>query len=71
MDRSKKIWVCVVLLLGVVIFWWLSASNSEPTLIGTVLPERPKDSVPEAAIAKRFRHVEINSWAVEAVSKGE
>ncbi|MDG2214641.1 MAG: hypothetical protein P8M70_12485, partial [Verrucomicrobiota bacterium] len=71
MDRSKKIWVCLVLLLGLAGFWWLSASNSEPTLIGTVLPKRSKDSVPEAAIAKRFRHVEINSRAVDAVSEGQ
>lgn len=71
MDRSKKTWICGALLLGVVVFWWISSTKNEPTLIGTVLPERPKDSLPEAAIAKRFRHVEINSQAVKAVSKGE
>ena len=71
MDRSKKIWLGVAVLLGVTVFWWLSASNSEPALIGTVLPERSKDSLPEAAIAKRFRHVELSPAAVAAVREGE
>ena len=71
MDRRNKIWLGIAAFFGVVLIWWLSASYSEPNLIGTVLPERPKDRVPEAAIAKRFRHVQINSRAVEAVSEGE
>ena len=71
MDRSNKIWLGVAVLLGMTVYWWLSASNDEPSLVATRLPERSKDSLPEAAIAKRFRHVELSSRAVDAVQEGE
>ena len=71
MEGKRKIWLCVASLLGVAVFWWVSATKSEPALVATVMPERAKDSLPEAAVAKRFRHVQLDKRAVKAVSKGD
>ena len=71
MEGKRKIWLCVASLFGATVFWWVSATKSEPTLVASVLPERAKDSLPEAAVAKRFRHVQLDKRAVKAVSKGD
>ena len=71
MDRSNKIWLGIAVFFGVTAFLWLLTPKAEPVLVEAQLPERLKDSLPEAPIAKRFRHVELSPAAVDAVREGE
>ena len=71
MDRSNKIWLGIGGFFGVMVIWGLLGTKAEPVLVETQLPERSKDSLPEAPIAKRFRHVELSPAAVDAVREGE
>ena len=71
MNRSNKIWLGIAAFLGSTAVWWLLMLKAEPLLVEKKLLERSKDSLPEAPIAKRFRHVELSSAAVDAVREGE
>ena len=50
-----------------VAFW---PEDSEPVLIMREAAVRPESSVPEAPIAKRFRHVQLKPAAIQAVREG-
>ena len=71
MNRSNKIWLGIAAFLGLTAVWWLLVPKAEPVLVAKKLLERSKDSLPEAPIAKRFRHVELSSAVVDAVREGE
>ena len=57
-----------IAVLLAVAFW---PEDTEPVLIMREAQVRPDASVPEAAIAKRYRHVQLNPSAIEAVRQGE
>ena len=56
-----------IAVLLAVAFW---PEDTEPVLIMREAQVRPDASVPEAAIAKRYRHVQLNPSAIEAVRQG-
>jgi len=56
-----------LLLLAGVILW---PAEPDPSLVMREVNERPDASVPEAAIAKRHRHVQLSPSAIEAVRVG-
>ena len=62
----------LLILLGLLLAagwaWWLP--ESAPPLVAEVLPVRAKERLPEAPVAKRYRHVRLNPDTVAAVQTG-
>jgi len=61
--------VLLGLLLAAGWAWWLP--KSVPPLVAEVLPVRAKEQLPEASMAKRYRHVRLNPDTVTAVQTGD
>lgn len=49
---------------------WLWPPSDRAALVSEVMPLRSRDQLPEAPIAKRFRHVRLNPDTIEAVQAG-
>ena len=60
--------VLLGLLLAAGWAWWLP--KSVPPLVAEALPMRAKEQLPEASMAKRYRHVRLNPDTVTAVQTG-
>lgn len=70
-TRTVKSYALPVLLLAVlagVVFW---PAEKDPSLVLSEGAERPEVLLPEAPIAKRYRHVRLNPAAIDSVRKGD
>lgn len=66
--KEFLVFVLPVAVLLAVVFW---PEDSEAVLIMREAEVRPDASVPEASIAERYRHVQLNPSAIQAVREGE
>tara|TARA_B100001971_G_scaffold6592_1_gene5483 strand:+ start:397 stop:1872 length:1476 start_codon:yes stop_codon:yes gene_type:complete len=66
-QKENLLFVLPIAVLLAIAFW---PDNSEPGLIMREAEVRPDASVPEAPIAKRYRHVQLNPSAIQAVREG-
>ena len=65
--KEILLFVLPMAVLLAVVFW---PEDSEPVLVMREAEVRPDSAVPEASIAKRYRHVQLNHGAVQAVREG-